>query len=84
MNTFIPATEMIFRACAVFLTRCGVRFRLRTIEYATLNLPCLVSKILAHQTKNHFVRGYNKLVAWKNDPYRKPLILKGARQVGKT
>ena len=27
---------------------------------------------------------YAKLVAWKNDPDRKPLILKGARQVGKT
>ena len=26
----------------------------------------------------------NKLIAWKNDPERKPLILKGARQVGKT
>ncbi len=25
-----------------------------------------------------------KLVAWKNSPYRKPLILKGVRQVGKT
>jgi predicted AAA+ superfamily ATPase len=25
-----------------------------------------------------------KLIAWKNDPDRKPLILKGARQVGKT
>jgi len=26
----------------------------------------------------------NKLIAWKNSPYRKPLLLKGARQVGKT
>lgn len=26
----------------------------------------------------------NKLIAWKNSPYRKPLILKGVRQVGKT
>ena len=26
----------------------------------------------------------NKLVEWKNSPYRKPLILKGVRQVGKT
>ena len=26
----------------------------------------------------------NKLVEWKNKPGRKPLILKGARQVGKT
>ena len=26
----------------------------------------------------------NKLVNWKNSPYRKPLILKGVRQVGKT
>ena len=25
-----------------------------------------------------------KLVAWKNDKRRKPLILEGARQVGKT
>ena len=27
---------------------------------------------------------YEKLVSWKHDKYRKPLILKGARQVGKT
>ena len=27
---------------------------------------------------------FNKLIDWKNDPDRKPLILKGARQVGKT
>ena len=27
---------------------------------------------------------YEKLVAWKKSPARKPLILKGARQVGKT
>lgn len=26
----------------------------------------------------------NKLIEWKNDPERKPLVLKGARQVGKT
>lgn len=26
----------------------------------------------------------DKLVQWKNSPYRKPLILKGVRQVGKT
>ena len=25
-----------------------------------------------------------KLLDWKNSPYRKPLILKGVRQVGKT
>lgn len=27
---------------------------------------------------------YNNLIKWKNNPYRKPLILNGARQVGKT
>lgn len=27
---------------------------------------------------------YNKLIQWKNSPKRKPLILEGARQVGKT
>ena len=27
---------------------------------------------------------YNKLLEWKNDDYRKPLMLEGARQVGKT
>jgi uncharacterized protein len=27
---------------------------------------------------------YKKLLAWKQDKYRKPLVLKGARQVGKT
>ena len=26
----------------------------------------------------------NKLLEWKNSSYRKPLILKGVRQVGKT
>ena len=26
----------------------------------------------------------HKLLDWKNSPYRKPLILKGVRQVGKT
>ena len=26
----------------------------------------------------------NKLLEWKSSPYRKPLILKGVRQVGKT
>lgn len=26
----------------------------------------------------------NQLIAWKNNPYRKPLIVMGARQVGKT
>lgn len=27
---------------------------------------------------------YEKLLEWKNNPYRKPLVLKGARQTGKT
>ena len=27
---------------------------------------------------------YNDLVEWKNSSYRKPLILNGARQTGKT
>ena len=27
---------------------------------------------------------YNSLLTWKNDPDHKPLILEGARQVGKT
>ena len=27
---------------------------------------------------------YNALINWKNDPDRKPLVLEGARQVGKT
>ena len=26
----------------------------------------------------------NKLIEWKDSKYRKPLILRGARQVGKT
>lgn len=26
----------------------------------------------------------SKMLDWKNSPYRKPLILKGVRQVGKT
>ena len=27
---------------------------------------------------------YNSLIEWKNDPSRNPLVLEGARQVGKT
>ena len=27
---------------------------------------------------------YDELLKWKDDPYRKPLVIKGARQVGKT
>ena len=27
---------------------------------------------------------YDQLLKWKNSPYRKPLVLNGARQVGKT
>ena len=27
---------------------------------------------------------YEKMLKWKNDPYRKPLIIYGARQVGKS
>ena len=27
---------------------------------------------------------YNRLIEWKNSPERKPLIVHGARQVGKT
>jgi len=27
---------------------------------------------------------FDYLDRWKNDPYRKPLIIQGARQVGKT
>lgn len=29
-------------------------------------------------------KAYNELLEWKNNPHRKPLILNGARQVGKT
>ena len=29
-------------------------------------------------------KAYGQLLAWKNNPYHKPLILNGARQVGKT
>lgn len=29
-------------------------------------------------------RALESLIAWKNDTQRKPLIMKGARQVGKT
>ena len=35
-------------------------------------------------TKKNETNTYNKLVDWKNSSGRKPLILKGARQVGKT
>ena len=27
---------------------------------------------------------YDKLVKWKNEPYRKPLVIEGARQIGKS
>ena len=43
------------------------------------------------KSKNSLIRrfilnrnAYAKLIAWKNDPDRKPLVIKGARQVGKT
>ena len=29
-------------------------------------------------------RAEKELDSWANDPYRKPLVLRGARQVGKT
>ncbi len=29
-------------------------------------------------------KAFDLLIKWKNDPHRKPLVLKGARQVGKT
>ena len=47
--------------------------------------------IAKHQNPNKNVRSgamerfiLKKLLDWKNSPYRKPLILKGVRQVGKT
>ena len=47
--------------------------------------------ILKHKNSNKNVRSepverfiLKKLLDWKNSPYRKPLILKGVRQVGKT
>ena len=47
--------------------------------------------ITKHQNSNKSVRSeymerfiLKKLLDWKNSPYRKPLILKGVRQVGKT
>ena len=42
--------------------------------------------LLNNNSRRDFMNrnAYYKLVEWKNDPERKPLILKGARQVGKT
>ena len=47
--------------------------------------------MLNHKNSNKSVRSdfmerfiMNKLLEWKNSPYRKPLVLKGVRQVGKT
>jgi len=47
--------------------------------------------IMKHKNSNKSVRSESmerfilkKLLDWKNSPYRKPLILKGVRQVGKT
>jgi len=36
------------------------------------------------EVKFMYRNALEKLSAWKNDPHRKPLIMKGARQVGKT
>ena len=47
--------------------------------------------IIKHQNSNKSARSESmkrfimkKLLDWKNSPYRKPLILKGVRQVGIT
>ena len=50
-----------------------------------------IRSVLLASLRYSFTRGdfmhrsaTKKLIAWKNDPQRKPLIIKGARQVGKT
>ena len=42
--------------------------------------------LIKYNTRGVFMyrNALEKLIAWKNDSYRKPLIIKGARQVGKT
>lgn len=45
------------------------------------NIAC---KISVEKCKNMERALYKQLIEWKNDKYRKPLILNGARQVGKT
>ena len=46
-------------------------------------------RIFAAEIRHDSIKGmkrklYNSLIEWKNDPDRKPLVLEGARQVGKT
>ena len=46
---------------------------------------CVILFLQSNSRGDFMIRNaFEKLVAWKNDPDRKPLILKGARQVGKT
>ena len=45
--------------------------------YHTTNISC--AKMLDMERK-----AYSQLLTWKNNPHHKPLILNGARQVGKT
>jgi predicted AAA+ superfamily ATPase len=49
-------------------------------------IMCYVDENRRLISRGDFVNrnAFDKLVNWKNDPDRKPLILKGARQVGKT
>ena len=42
----------------------------------------LYNKNIRSESMERFI--LKKLLDWKNSPYRKPLILKGVRQVGKT
>lgn len=46
----------------------------------------ITSKIINKSVRDKFMERFiiQKLLNWKNSAYRKPLILKGVRQVGKT
>ena len=54
----------------------------------SLDIPqekCIFAAIIPQEKCNHMKRRlYNSLKEWKKKPFRKPLVLEGARQVGKT
>ena len=53
-----------------------------TYNKSVINLHKNPNKNVRTNSVERFI--LKKLLAWKNSPYRKPLILKGVRQVGKT
>ena len=58
----------------------------KRVKYLLISLQKCVIFIEKALPGGKFLKrnAFKELIAWKNDPERKPLILRGARQVGKT